>query len=99
MLKKDGYKCKATAGYWGIVVGKRDNGKAFYIAKNGFLFEGIFKDYSPFEGYDCSNNYCGPLKNSLYHGQGTYISDFGDKYVGEFKEGKKDGYGRMVFYN
>ena len=34
--------------------------------------------------------------NGTIHGQGCHINSEGEKYVGEFKKGKKDGKGKLI---
>ena len=40
----------------------------------------------------------GPLKNGyIRHGEGTYTHTNGGKYVGQFKDGKVQGFGTIFF--
>ena len=64
------------------------------------IFEGIWKNNLPYSGkiYD-------PLSNIVYHGlfskySGTFTDiDENRTYIGSFKDGKRDGYGEVQFYN
>lgn len=41
----------------------------------------------------------GDYENGIKHGQGTYEYSNGRKYVGEWKNGKQDGYGKLFIYD
>ena len=58
-------------------------------AENKFVGEGILIE--PFGQYN------GSFENGLKHGSGTYKFQNGQKYVGEYREGKREGKG--VIYN
>jgi len=74
----------------GIVLGKWENGK--WILKWGVLFEreenGILV-WSVNGNEDYRVKYVGDIENMKPKGQGTITSADGDKYVGEFKNGKE----------
>lgn len=47
--------------------------------------------------YENGDFYEGQLKNSKFHGHGTYIYHNQAKYCGEFKNGVKSGYGKLIW--
>ncbi|MDC0202057.1 hypothetical protein OAJ56_02315, partial [Flavobacteriales bacterium] len=78
------------------------------------VYVGKFKDGSPIGNFKCAANipfsftYVGEILEAFFpfyvhHGHGTWIGGEGrykgDKYVGEWKEGKKDGEGTYTYSN
>lgn len=50
--------------------------------------------------YDKKTTYVGQIKNQLFHGDGTlYYNETGDLYKGQFKDGLRQGYGELQYYN
>ncbi len=43
--------------------------------------------------------YAGQLRGQTFHGQGTWITNFGVTYTGEFKNGSFHGIGTLTFAN
>jgi hypothetical protein len=41
--------------------------------------------------------YVGNFRHNQIHGQGTFYSSTGGRYVGEYKQGRMDGYGVYTF--
>ena len=37
------------------------------------------------------------MKDGLFHGQGSYLSEDGSRYDGAWQNGLKDGFGKMTF--
>jgi hypothetical protein len=52
-----------------------------------------------FEFEKNSDVYVGEWHNDLFHGNGSYYFDSGEKYVGRLERGKKDGEGTYVYNN
>ena len=46
-----------------------------------------------------SSAFAGCISGSCNYGYGTYLFDSGDKYVGEYKDGKKNGQGTYTYAN
>lgn len=44
-----------------------------------------------------SNAYKGPLRNHLFHGEGTFFWNDGTIYFGHFEDGEINGFGRMIY--
>ena len=50
--------------------------------------------------HDDKTTYVGETKKHKFHGAGTlYYNETGNLYKGEFKNGQKDGFGEMCYYN
>ena len=43
------------------------------------------------------NAYAGCIQGDCNNGYGTFIDSFGNKYVGEYKDGKRHGQGTLTF--
>ncbi len=77
------------------------------VTLSGTKFEGVWKngfpsDYGTFF-YKNGGKYVGEFittkETFIYHGRGTETSPEGDKYIGEFKDNKKNGRGTVTFAN
>lgn len=43
--------------------------------------------------------YSGSWENDNFHSSGTYTWEDGEKYVGEFQNGKRNSYGKLILAN
>jgi len=70
------------------------------IAIASFILMILFWFFYPSHGtvqITGSGEYTGQLRGSTYHGEGTWVSDYGAVYEGEFKHGQFDGFGVLSF--
>ena len=81
--------------------GKKDGkGKMIIIKdKEKLFFYGIWENDNLIKGniyYGDDSYYSGDIKNYLRHGKGKYFS-INEKYDGNWKDDKKNGYGSLIF--
>ncbi|MBN1250963.1 MAG: caspase family protein [Bacteroidales bacterium] len=95
--------------YTGDWLNKQKHGQGTYYYSNGDIYKGEYK-YDQMEGYGTytyggsGTIYLGYWKNSKFHGRGTLTFGkdtkwYGDKYMGDWKEDLKDGWGTYYFAN
>lgn len=94
LLKNNGEK---RVGNW---YQNKFEGWNYYIDVNGNLYIGLFingKLNGKGEKHGLNNEiYCGDFINDLFDGKGKEINDLYE-YEGEFKEGKKNGKGKIIY--
>lgn len=91
-------KCNSSDDYWHNCISSYDlsNGDKFFgqfLDNDYHIGKYTFGQGSKFPG----DTYTGSLRNSRWHGVGTYQHSNGERYVGQFKNGKPIGYGARTY--
>lgn len=106
---EDGTACgyiewyEGTFTYEGWIENNIFNGKGSYY-EGSYSYKGDFVN-GLYDGYGVQNwsndghHFEGYFKNGLRNGSGTYIADGDFKYIGEWKDGDRSGYGIEYDYN
>ncbi|HAP02077.1 MAG TPA: hypothetical protein DCQ93_09160 [Bacteroidetes bacterium] len=80
--------------YFGHFLNGKLDGKGYYQDNNGKIQSGTFTDGVLSSSYDIDwNGSC--ISGDCSNGIGIYLWEDGDSYIGEWKNGIQDGYGRM----